>query len=133
MGHESYVCGFIKVADREAAAAALSRLPNSSADDTWPYLTASMFGISATPLYRDYVVHFGASYKDILGGWTDWEEKLERLLTALDFVEAKLIVEDCYRGDFLVAWVRENTKEGPAVRRIHRYLDYADEPEVTLD
>lgn len=113
MSHDSYVCGFIKVARAEEALEAINSLPAFSDDDDWPYLTSAMFSFTVSPEYRDRVIHFAASYKDISDSWDLWMAKLEALIEKFEYYEVKILVEDCYKGDSLVRW-RGNRVGGAA-------------------
>ena len=105
MSHDSYVCGFIKLSGSAGSAlAVIATLPASADDDSWPFLTRAMFSHTASPHYRDEIVHFAASYKDILGSWSEWALKLEQLLSRLEFEEATVLIEDCYRGELMARW-----------------------------
>lgn len=132
MGHESYICGYIKLRDKAAALEAVSRLPDRAEEAQWHSLTSSMFSFTVSPAYRDSVLHFAASFKDILGSWNEWEEKFEAFLSEFQHNGAKLLVEDCYKGDFLVAWLKvpESASGKSRTEKIHRYLDYMNSPEV---
>jgi hypothetical protein len=132
MSHDSYLCGFIKTHSKTKAAQAISDLPSSSGEDEWPFLTSTMFGITDSPVYRDEVVHFAASYKDIISSWYEWESKFERFLSKIEFDEVKVIIDDCYRGDFIAvwSWVRSADNGESHLRKIRRYLDYRNQPDI---
>jgi hypothetical protein len=113
MSYYSYLCGYIVLqanndqAKQEAVADALreiSALPATSDGDDWPFLSSSMFSHTRSPEYRDAVIHFAASYKDILGSWEEWSMKFESLLLRLPLKKAKVIVQDEYLGDFVATW-----------------------------
>lgn len=93
-----------------------------------------MFSLTVSPSYRDPVLHFVASFKDILGSRHEWEEKFEAFLSEFHHEGAKVFVEDCYKGDFLVAWLKVPEPETGVSKteKIHRYLDYLEAPEVEL-
>jgi hypothetical protein len=92
-----------------------------------------MFSITVDPRYREDVLHFGASFKDILSDWSDWEQKFEVLLSRLEHRGAKLLVEDGYRGDFLVSWTWvPMAGAGSRLQKMRRYIDYQDGAEVEL-
>jgi len=93
-----------------------------------------MFSLTVSPSYRDPVLHFVASFKDILVSRHEWEEKFEAFLSEFHHEEAKVFVEDCYKGDFLVAWLKVPEPETGVSKteKIHRYLDYLEAPEVEL-
>jgi hypothetical protein len=80
--------------------------------DTFPYLSREMFSITTEHnIYRDGVIHFAASMKDIVSFWNEWEEKFERFLSRLgtSWYEAKVFVWDEYMGDFIIKWQRDVT------------------------
>ena len=121
MSHDSYLCGLIKVESPATAAGvmqAVSRLPENAKSDTWPNLSAAMFAHTPHPAYRDEIVHFAASYKDILGSWKAWEAKFLALLAGIAFSEAKVLLEDCYRGDVVVTY-RRDTRSGAISRQLY--------------
>ena len=131
MSHDSYVSGYIVLNDLvEKARNSIDKLPSSSNEDSWPFLTSSMFSISSDPRYREDVIHFAASYKDILDSWDSWEEKFESLISEFEYYHIRVLINDCYRGDFLVAWdfKHENGIRKPI--KMKRYLDYQDDKEV---
>ena len=104
MGHDSYICGFIKLSDIEKALEAIAQLPTSSEEDDWPFLTSSMFSYTSSPVYRTEVIHFAASYKNICESWDEWELKFEALTDHFNYEEVKILVEDDHMGDFLIIW-----------------------------
>ncbi len=132
MSHDSYLCGYIKLrSDIEKVQQALDKLPTSSDDDDWPFLTKSMFSCTPSPEYRDRILHFAASYKDILGSWLEWEQKFEKFIAEIEFDDIKIIIEDCYCGDFIFNWTKSRDKEGNVViEKEQKQLDY-DESENT--
>jgi hypothetical protein len=132
MSHDSYVCGFIKVeGDIQLAIDAIRKLPATSEQDTWPFLTSSMFSYTTSPEYRDRIVHFAASFKDILGSWSEWQQKLETVTRQFNYHEIKMLVEDCYMGDFIVIWTKQVDQHGKMVLIKHqKTLNYRDEPEI---
>jgi hypothetical protein len=133
LSHDSYVSGYIKLENREGMVEALAQLPTASGADTWPYLTRSMFSITDDPRYREDVLHFGASFKDILSGWGDWERKFEKLLIRLEHRGARVLVEDCYRGDFLVSWIWVPVAGAETrLQKKRRYIDYQEGAEIEL-
>ncbi len=74
---------------------ALELLPRQ---DEHPPLTRNMFSLTAadyrTPgLYKELVVHFGLTLKDIESTWDVWLDKLESFLERLEWREARLHLE----------------------------------------
>jgi hypothetical protein len=130
MSHDSYLCGVIVLAsDVTSAIAAIDALP--VADTVWPFLSRSMFGFTASPQYRDGIIHFGASYKDIWGHWIEWEAKFEALISKFEYEEIKILVWDCYQGDILVVWARSGQRNVRHMTKIRRHLGaYREGPEA---
>jgi hypothetical protein len=78
--------------------------------DTFPYLSREMFSITTEHnIYRDGVIHFATSMKDVVSFWNEWEEKFEWFLSRLgtSWYEAKVFVWDEYMGDFIIKWQRD--------------------------
>ena len=68
----------------------LSALPE---EDTWPFLSRSMFSSSTNSIqttYRSQIIHFGASFKQIEGSWEAWLTKFEALLRNMYWYEVHL-------------------------------------------
>ncbi len=132
MSHDSYLCGYIKLSSGiEKAQAALDKLPSSSDGDDWPFLTKTMFSYTPSPEYRDRILHFAASYKDILGSWLEWELKFEKFIAEIDYDDIKIIVEDCYYGDFIFNWRNLRDKEGKVViEKEQKQLDYTESENI---
>jgi len=91
-------------------AAAIEALPIT---DDWPFLTRSLFKISDPTVdgggYRNHIVHFGGSFKQIEDDWAAWLAKFERLLSQMywETAEAHLLTE--FDGEFSYCW--EVTRE----------------------
>lgn len=137
MSYYSYVCGFIVLQARNpqsqqiALADALreiASLPVSSDNDSWPFLTSAMFSYTRSPEYRDAVIHFAASYKDILDSWKEWSEKFESLLSRLSIEKVKVVVEDEYLGDFIATWRVEQIHGSELRTKDLRYVDCREIP-----
>lgn len=131
MSHHSCVCGFIRLkGDRAAALDEIAKLPERSDQDAWPFLTSAMFSYTVAPQYRDEIVHFAASYKDILGAWPEWSSKFESLLSRLSFTQAKVLIEDEYFGDFMARWKIQQAPNGEVRTKFLRELNaYKDDPD----
>ncbi len=132
MSHDSYICGFIKVTSNiDSAQEAINKLPSTSEKDEWPFLTSSMFSYTKSPEYRDRIIHFSASYKDILSSWKEWEVKFESLLHKFSYDQVKIIIEDCYQGDFIAIWSSVFDKDGKQkISKQIKALNYQDEPNI---
>lgn len=134
MSHDSYLSGYIVLIDSiENSEAAIAGLPSSSDKDSWPFLTRGMFSVTKDPRYRENLVHFAASYKDILGGWELWEKKFEKFLRKIKWAHARIIINDCYRGDCLAIWDHQYKNGQRKPYKLTRYLNYQDDPEVNFD
>ncbi len=135
MSHDSYLSGYIVVNDSiENIEAAIAQLSCSSIEDSWPFLTKGMFSITKDPRYRDDLVHFAASYKDILGSWNIWEKEFENLLLSkIAWDHVRIIINDCYRSDCLAVWDHEYKSEQRIPYKLTRYLNYKDDPEANFD
>jgi len=121
MGHVSVVSGHIREAhyfggdiDRrrllsESNRRAIEALPIA---DEWPALTSSMFAITGkgegshtTPQYRGRVIHFGASYKELLDSFATWRSKFEALLRRLYWDDAAVMVHTEWWGHYVFEWM----------------------------
>jgi len=134
MSHHSCLCGFIRLkGDRAAALDEIWKLPERCEQDAWPFLTSAMFSHTDAPQYGDEIVHFAASYKDILGAWPEWSAKFESLLTRLSFTQAKVLVEDEFFGDFIARWQVRQTPRGEVRTKSFRELNaYKNDQDCTL-
>jgi hypothetical protein len=133
MSHQSYLCGYISLRGNASdALSEIAKLPARSEEDSWPFLTRTMFSHSASPEYRVTVIHFAASYKDILGSWAAWSKKFEEILSRLSLMQAKVLIEDEYFGDFIAIWRIEQTGHGVARAKFLREISaYKLQPEFT--
>ncbi len=131
MGHESSICGFIMIeGDVALALGEIEQLPTTSEEDDFPFLTSNMFSHTESPQYRECMIHFAASYKDICGSWEEWDTKFELLLNRIPFERAKVLIEDCYLGDLIAVWSRKKDKDGKQVTsKFVKMLNYRDEPD----
>lgn len=92
-----------------------------------------MFSYTVAPQYRDEIVHFAASYKDILGAWPEWSSKFESLLSRLAFTQAKVLIEDEYFGDFIARWTILQAPHGETRTKFFRELNaYKQDPDCAL-
>jgi hypothetical protein len=100
---------------------AIATLPED--DDTWPFLSRSMFASSTHSIqttYKAQIIHFGASFKSIEWGWDEWLEKFESLLRTMYWDEVNLhLISEMYTTTFDYTWQDEN--EDKAV-----YPDHSD-------
>ena len=74
---------------------ALESLP---LDDDYPALTRNMFSLTSARygvpgLYKERVIHFGLTVKDVKDSWDQWLDKFEALLETFDWNEARVHLE----------------------------------------
>ena len=89
--------------------------------DEWPKLTKQMFNLPALSLddgvYKNQVIVFGASYKELELSWNEWLIKFETLLTKLYWKDAVIYVESELRGNRTYRW--ENKNEPPFIANLN--------------
>jgi hypothetical protein len=115
MGHVSIVYGIIigapsKIPDyhklQHLNNKVLASLPEN---DNFPWVTKNMFhfqdpeNIEGT--YREQIIAFAASYKEIEYEWEVWLEKFESVLKQLYWISAKIHLETDFRGSYVYEWV----------------------------
>lgn len=91
---------------------AISALPE---EDTWPFLSRSMFSSSRNSIqttYKSQIIHFGASFKEIEWAWEEWLMKFEALLRKMywDEVHLHLISEAWNASSFHYIWKDDDEK-----------------------
>jgi hypothetical protein len=118
MSHYSYIAGYITYPGSNGHAEAsqknleyfqaiLDILPEV---DTFPFLSRGMFSITPeTQIYRDGIIHFATSMKDVLSFWQAWEEKFEQFLRhfGASWYEARVYVWDENIGNLILEWQRD--------------------------
>ena len=81
-------------------------------EDDFPQLTRQMFNLPGLDfkdgLYKNQIIVFGASYKEIEDSWIDWIVKFEHLLKALYWDEVVVHLETECRGDRTYQWKNNN-------------------------
>lgn len=81
-------------------------------EDEFPQLTRQMFNIPAMDfndgLYKNQIVVFGASYKEVENNWYDWIYKFEKLLKNLYWTEAVVHLETELNGNRIYRWKNNN-------------------------
>lgn len=129
MGHVNVVSGHIREAyyfggDRSRRRLLLESnrrvIRDLGTDDSWPPMPAAMFaftgageGSPTTPQYRGRVIHFGASYNQLLADFNLWRAKFENLLRALYWDDAMAMVQTEWWNDYVFQWRRaEGVAEG---------------------
>lgn len=115
MDQETIVYGIIKdAASNDNSFQVRSRLVNCDAllelheQDTFPYLTSSMFSIPEEDLeqgtYQTQVIHFAASYQAVEYHWEQWMAKFEALLKKMYWVSATVHLETELSGKHTFHW-----------------------------
>ena len=85
----------------------IESLPN---EDEFPPLVRDMFKLPTSPeqnspiLYRNQVIHFGASFNHFDVAYDDWLKKFESLLSKLYWYEAVVHIEMELFGAFEFHW-----------------------------
>ncbi|MEQ9442744.1 MAG: hypothetical protein RIG62_27125 [Cyclobacteriaceae bacterium] len=114
MGHESIVYGHICAivnqppkGDKllELNYKIIQELPNT---DDYPWITKWMFNtipMGTQPIYRNQIIHFGASYKQVESEWSQWLDKFELILKKLYWFSATVHLETELVGDHKYEWV----------------------------
>ncbi|BCL81747.1 hypothetical protein ccbrp13_42120 [Ktedonobacteria bacterium brp13] len=91
---------------------ALSALPED--DDTWPFLSRSMFSSSTNSIqttYKSQIIHFGASFKQIEWAWEEWLTKFEALLSTMYWDEVRVhLISEMFTSSFDYTW-EDDSKE----------------------
>jgi hypothetical protein len=91
---------------------ALSTLPE---EDTWPFLSRSMFSSSTNSIqttYKSQIIHFGASFKSIEWEWEEWLTKFEAFLSTMYWDEVRLhLISEMFSSSFHYTWKDENEEK----------------------
>ena len=78
-------------------------------EDKWPPLCRHMFGWAPTKtpmiIYKNRLIHFAASLKEMDWALRDWLDKFELLLRQLYWESAFVRFEGAYLGDFEFTWL----------------------------
>lgn len=78
-----------------------------ASDETFPWLNKGMFLVpdpDVDYMYRDQVITFGASYKDVEIEWDIWLGKFESLLRRLYWVSANIHLDSELAGKHEYEW-----------------------------
>ncbi|MEL6864233.1 MAG: hypothetical protein AAFP19_07440 [Bacteroidota bacterium] len=116
MGHVSIVHGYISaLVDQPPKGEKLYQLNQSKiaalpAEDNYPWITKWMF--SAIPpntqlIYREQIIHFGASYKQLESEWHEWLFKFEQILRQLYWHSVTLHLETELVGNHQYNWLAD--------------------------
>src|SRR5215469_1879973 len=65
-------------------------------DSQWPWIDRGMFLVQdpeSPKMYRDQVIVFGASYKEVEVEWEEWLKKFESILKQLYWMTATIHLE----------------------------------------
>lgn len=119
MGHVNTVsghireafCGFGGDADRRRLMLNSNRrvIRDLPAVDEYPSLSRAMFAITdggerSSTQYRGRVIHFGASYSQVVRDFAMWRDKFENLLCRLYWDAAMVTVQTEYWGPYVFEW-----------------------------
>ncbi|WP_337085159.1 hypothetical protein [Elizabethkingia anophelis] len=78
-----------------------------------PLITKEMFAVpdpDKDKIYREQVIVFGASYKDVEDNWAKWLEQFENILRQLFWTSATVHLETELFGRFTFEWTIDLTK-----------------------
>ena len=114
MGQESIVYGYINAINNlppgneelyRLNEKILQALPE---EDTYPWITKWMFStvpVNTQHIYRNQVIHFGASYKGVESDWKIWIEKFEDILKQLHWFDATVHLVTENFGQHTYSWI----------------------------
>lgn len=114
MGHMSVVYGNImgaawKTEDHHRLHRLNNEILNSLSDtDTYPWITKNMFNCPDPHnirMYREQVITFGASYKEIEYEWSEWLEKFEAILKKLYWTSTTIHLNTELVGTHTYEWL----------------------------
>ena len=114
MGHESIVYGHIcAIVNQPPKGDKLYELNNKIIRelpefDEYPWITKWMFStipVGTQSIYRNQIIHFGASYKQIESDWSTWLDKFEVILRRLYWFSATVHLETELVGDHRYEWI----------------------------
>ena len=78
------------------------------ATDEYPQLTREMFNLPSLSSYKNQILVFGASFKNLEGEWVDWVVKFENLLRKLYWDEAVVHLDMELYGERTFRWKNKN-------------------------
>jgi hypothetical protein len=118
MGHISIIYGNIIGApcyrDRALHRINKSVIESLPIDDKkWPRIERSMFLVpdpDLSKLYRDQVIVFGTSYKEVEQDWEEWLQKFESILMELYWISATVHLETELIGTHTYEWVYDSNQ-----------------------
>jgi hypothetical protein len=85
----------------------LGELPELDLD--YPWINQSMFNIpNEQGVFRDQVITFGASYKNLECDWHLWLEKFEAVLRKLYWIDVSIYVQFEVMGSYEYHWSLTN-------------------------
>lgn len=76
-------------------------------DSQWPWIDRGMFLVQdpeSPKMYRDQVIVFGASYKEVEMEWEEWLKKFESILKQLYWMTATIHLATEMVGRFTYEW-----------------------------
>ncbi|WP_345272936.1 hypothetical protein [Flaviramulus aquimarinus] len=119
MGHESIIYGHIcAIGNQPPHGEKLYKLnekiiDNLTKKDDYPWITKWMFSTipyDTQHIYRNQIIHFGASYKQLESDWNEWLEKFESILKQLYWFSVTLHLETELVGDHKFEWIADFDK-----------------------
>ena len=113
MGHVSTVYGNIMAVPKSAQLQRINKsvielLPVN--DTGWPWLERGMFLVpdpDHSNMYRQQVIVFGASYKEVEYKWEEWLEKFESILRQLYWLTVTVHLETELVGSYTYEWLND--------------------------
>ncbi len=83
---------------KEKVADLLWALESLPLEDEYPFFTRNLFSVTASRypmpgVYKEVVVHFGLTIKDVANDWDVWLDKFESFLEMFEWKEARLHLE----------------------------------------
>jgi len=119
MGHTSIVYGNIigaRCRDGNLHRINKSVIESLPADDVkWPWLERGLFLVpdpDRSKIYREQVIVFGASYKEVEYEWPVWLEKFESVLRQLYWLSATVHLDTELVGNYTYEWLNDMDESG---------------------
>ena len=125
MSTDCSICGFIVERGNpdEVVLAELRRkndqaLQSLPQPDTRTALSRDMFSVASDPAVlggfsTSRLIHFAGLYRGLEYGFSEWLDKFEKLLSNLDWWEARVIMDAEYGGHMQIDYNRSNPADRP--------------------
>jgi hypothetical protein len=81
-------------------------------DSQWPWIDRGMFLVQdpeSPKMYRNQVIVFGASYKEVETEWEEWLRKFESILKQLYWMTATIHLEAELLGQYTYEWLYDDS------------------------